>query len=90
MNERMNFIILLLVGVLMMMAGATRKSSSAGVSLSRAIVRGEEGIDEDPNVKIVYKYLPADVDTFYRLGVHNKPSDLYQPIFNENEMELIR
>lgn len=86
----MNLIILLLVGILLMMAGAAQKDSNVKRDLSRSILEGKEGVDADPNVKIVYKYLPADIDTYYRLGPHNRPSDMFAPIFDENEMDFMR
>jgi hypothetical protein len=89
-RELMNLIILLLVGILLMMAGAVQRGSNVKSDLSRSILEGKETVDADPNVKIVYKYLPADIDTYYRLGPHNKPSEMYAPIFNESEMDFMR
>jgi hypothetical protein len=81
-------IILLLVGIVMMMAGAIKRQGKVGDSMRRAVLAGEDRVEGDPNIRIVYKYLPQDIDTFYRVGDHNVPSKLYAPIFSEDSEEL--
>ena len=83
-------IILLLVGIVMMMAGAIKKGGYAGESFKRSVLAGDDTVEGDPDVRIVYRYLPTDIDTFYRVGDHNVPSKLYEPIFTEDSTERLR
>jgi hypothetical protein len=81
-------ITLLLVGILLMAAGAIKKRDDREKNINDAILRGETTVQRDPNTRIVYKYLPQDLDTFYRVGDHNVPSKLYAPIFDENTEDM--
>ena len=85
-----SFIILLLVGIVMMMAGAVQKRDSAKAAVNRAVLAGADTVDEDPSVRVVYKYLERDIDTFYREGDHNVPSTMYATIFEENSLDYLR
>jgi hypothetical protein len=79
---------LLLVGILLMAAGAIKKRDDREKNINNAILRGETTVGQDPNTRIVYKYLPQDIDTFYRVGDHTVPSKLYAPIFENNTEDL--
>lgn len=37
--------------------------------------------------KVVYKYLPLDIDTFYRHEGVSKPSKLYYSLFQEEDLK---
>lgn len=52
------------------------------------VVAGEAEEDDDQNSKqVVYRYLPRDLDEYYR-GDVNVPSKLYSPMFTENDESL--
>ena len=63
----MGLIVLLLVGIILITANTAKaKVQKTGTS-------GE---------KVVYKYLPLDIDAFYRQEIVSKPSKLYYSMFN--------
>ena len=68
-------IILLLVGVILMTANSVK---AKGTSSSPKNEKGE---------KIVYKYLPLDIDAFYRHETISKPSKLYYSLFQEEDLK---
>jgi hypothetical protein len=65
-------IILLLVGIILMTANSVK---------TKVIQKNEK--DE----KIVYKYLPLDIDAFYREEGVSKPSKLYYSLFQEEDLK---
>ena len=78
-------VILLLVGIIFMVANSvkiktTQLNSQADVSAGNT--------PTEPGVKVVYKYLPLDLDTYYRVGDMHTPSKVYYSMFTNNESEL--
>ena len=69
---------LLLVGVILMMAGGIKARDHANTQTKNEIINNEEGT----NVKIVYKYLPRNLDSFYTVG--ETPSKLYTTMFDSS------
>ena len=76
-------IILLLVGIIFMVANAVKTTTQHQLQLNT-----EDATGVPSNVKVVYKYLPLDLDTFYRVGDMHTPSKLYASMFLQNESEL--
>ena len=66
-------IVLLLVGIILMTANSVKTKGIASAST------GKE--------KVVYKYLPLDIDAFYRQEGISKPSKLYYSLFQEEDLK---
>ena len=77
-------VILLLVGIIFMVANAVKTKTQ---ELNGQEPNGEHP-DPESKVKVVYKYLPLDLDTYYRMGDMHTPSKLYYSMFNYNENDL--
>lgn len=69
--------VVFLIGVMLMLLGAIRERDARFEKTRKQILNNEEG-DED--TRIVYKLLPRDLDTFYR--VQETPSKLYSSLFS--------
>jgi uncharacterized membrane-anchored protein len=68
-------IILLLVGIILMTGNAAK-------------VRAEKkGTTNEKGEKVVYKYLPLDLDAFYRQDAISKPSKIYYSMFTDEDMK---
>lgn len=68
----MGLIVLLLVGIILVTA------NTAKASIQKKSPAGE---------KVVYKYLPLDIDAFYRHEAVSKPSKLYYSMFTEEDIK---
>lgn len=64
-------IVLLLVGFILMTANVAKTKASNAP-------QGKE--------KVVYKYLPLDMDVFHRQDGMNKPSKLYYSLFEQEDV----
>lgn len=67
----MGLVVLLLVGVILMTAN--------NVKASKEKKGGKE--------KVVYKYLPFDIEEFYRQDAVRKPSKLYYSMFTDEDVK---
>lgn len=68
-------IILLLVGIILITGNAAK-------------VRGEKkAVKNEKGEKVVYKYLPLDLDAFYRQDAISKPSKIYYSMFTEEDIK---
>ena len=67
-------IVLLLVGIILMTANSVKQKATKTTTNEK----GE---------KIVYKYLPLDIDAFYRHEGVSKPSKLYYSLFQEEDLK---
>lgn len=63
--------IVFLTGVILLLLGKIRRSDAKEQKKKEAILNDEQDADKT----IVYKYLPRDLDTFYR--TQETPSKLY-------------
>lgn len=66
-------IVLLLVGIILMTANSVKAQKTATST-------------DEKGQKVVYKYLPLDIDTFYRQESVSKPSKLYYSLFQEEDL----
>ena len=69
-------IILLLVGIILMTGNAAKVRAEKKPTTGGA--NGE---------KVVYKYLPLDMDAFYRQDAISKPSTLYHSMFTNEDIK---
>ena len=66
-------IMLLLIGIILMTAnGVKAKKKATG---------------DSSGTKVVYKYLPLDIDAFYRHEGISKPSKLYYSMFQDEDLK---
>jgi hypothetical protein len=65
-------IILLFMGIVLLVANA-------------AVRRNAPSTGEDGNPRVIYKYLPRDLDTYLRQD-ENQPSILYKSLFNDENI----
>jgi len=81
--------ILLLVGIIFMVANAVKIKAEQVASQQQAVIddvgAGTEGTS---GVKIIYKYLPLDLDAFYRSNDMNTPGKLFYSMFASNADDL--
>lgn len=75
----MGLIILLLVGIILMTGNAAKVRAEKKATTSGA--KSEHG------EKVVYKYLPLDMDAFYRQDAISKPSTLYHSMFTAEDIK---
>lgn len=68
----MGLIVLLMVGIILMTA------NTAKTKIENKVTSGE---------KVVYKYLPLDMDAFYRQESISKPSKIYYSIFTQEDVK---
>jgi hypothetical protein len=66
-------IVLLLVGIILMTANTAKARSQ------KTPTNGSE--------KVIYKYLPLDIDAFYRQEFVSKPSKLYYSMFSNEDLK---
>lgn len=71
-----SLIVLLLVGIILMTANAAKAKTVP----KKAHQETKDG------KKIVYKYLPLDLDAFYRQEAVGKPSKLYYSMFEDENI----
>lgn len=67
-------IMLLLIGIILMTAN--------GVKAKKKATTGDAS-----GTKVVYKYLPLDIDAFYRHEGISKPSKLYYSMFQDEDLK---
>jgi hypothetical protein len=63
---------LLLVGIILMTANSVKATKVS---------------KNDKGEKVVYKYLPLDIDAFYRHEGISKPSKLYYSMFQDEDLK---
>lgn len=74
----MGLVVLLLVGVILITANAAKVRAEKTAPDATTAPNGE---------KIVYKYLPLDLDAFYRQDAISKPSTLYHAMFSNEDLK---
>lgn len=72
----MGLLVLLLVGIILMTANSVKASKAKSTASSSS-----------DGTKIVYKYLPLDIDAFYRQEAVSKPTTLYYSMFNSEDIQ---
>lgn len=79
-------IILLLVGIILMTANAAKSKETASVPLPSDVpidpATGQPLPAKVGNAHVIYKYIPMDLDEFFRQDAVSKPSKLYYSMFN--------
>ena len=81
------FALLIILGIVLLAMGKAKKSDDLLIRQKNALLMdGDDAIQDD--VRIVYKYLPRDIDTFYRVGDQFQPSKLYSSMFVDNTEAL--
>lgn len=80
----LGLVVLLLVGIIFLVGNSVKIKTKQLEEQQTGIT--ESG--EQSNIKVVYKYLPLDIDTFYRVGDMHTPSKLYYSMFSNDESEL--
>jgi len=81
------FALLIILGIVLLAMGKAKKSDDLLIRQKNALLMdGDDAIQDD--VRIVYKYLPRDIDTFYRVGDQFQPSKLYSSMFVDNTESL--
>ena len=78
---------LIIVGIVLLAMGKARESSDTLIRQKNALLMdGDDAIQDD--MRVIYKYLPRDIDTFYRVGDAFHPSKLYSSMFVDNTEDL--
>ena len=81
------FMFLIIVGIVLLAMGKARESSDTLIRQKNALLMdGDDAIQDD--MRVIYKYLPRDIDTFYRVGDAFQPSKLYSSMFVDNTEDL--
>ena len=81
------FVLLILIGVVLLAFGSSKqKDDQLNRQKNALLMDGDDAVHDD--VRVVYKYLPRDLDTFYRVGDEFRPSKLYSSMFVDNSEEL--
>jgi len=80
-------IILLLVGIILMTANAvkTKSETLADTTTTGGPIDPVTGTPLPTKIgdkEVIYKYLPVDIDEFFRQDAVSKPSKLYWGMFN--------
>lgn len=78
---------LLLVGIILLVFNALQQSQRRVQDRTRATLDDEYS---GKDIKVVYRYLPRDLDDYLRSGDVFVPSKMYSSVFNENEDDLRR
>jgi hypothetical protein len=78
---------LLLVGIILLVFNALQQSQRRAQDRTRATLDDEYS---GKDIKVVYRYLPRDLDDYLRSGDVFVPSKMYSSVFNENEDDLRR
>lgn len=78
---------LLLVGIILLVFNALQQSQRRVQDRTRATLDDEYN---GKDIKVVYRYLPRDLDDYLRSGDVFVPSKMYSSVFNENEDDLRR
>lgn len=82
-----SFVLLIIVGIVLLALGKAKKSDDTLLRQKNALqMDGDDAVQDD--VRIVYKYLPRDIDTFYRVGDQFLPSKLYSSMFVDNTEDM--
>lgn len=78
---------LLLVGIILLIFNGLQQSQRRLEDRTRASVDDEY---TSKDVKVVYRYLPRDLDDYLRSGDVFVPSKMYSSVFTGNEDDLRR
>lgn len=79
---------LLLVGIILLVFNAMQQKQRRLEDRASATLSDEQYKGKD--IKVVYRYLPRDLDDFLRSGDVFVPSKMYSSVFTGNEDELRR
>jgi len=74
------FVVVLLIGIVLLAMGKAKQSDDRLIRQKNALMMDGDDVIQD-DVRVVYKYLPRDIDTFYRVGDQFLPSKLYSSMF---------
>ena len=81
------FVFLIIIGIVLLAMGKAKQSDDLLIRQKNALLMdGDDAIQDD--VRVVYKYLPRDIDTFYRVGDQFQPSKLYSSMFVDTTEDL--
>jgi hypothetical protein len=83
----MLFLTLLLVGIIFLVAHAVQERQRRLNARVKLLTGDEQDLDLKPGEQVVYRYLPRDLDDFYRSDV-TIPSKLYGDMFTQNQDAL--
>jgi len=82
-----SFVVLIIIGIVLLTMGKAKQADEILIRQKKALLMdGDDAIQDD--VRIVYKYLPRDIDTFYRVGDQFQPSKLYSSMFVDTTEDI--
>jgi hypothetical protein len=82
-----SFVVLIIIGIVLLAMGKAKQSDDRLIRQKNALVMDGDDVIQD-DVRIVYKYLPRDIDTFYRVGDQFQPSKLYSSMFVDTTEDI--
>jgi hypothetical protein len=82
-----SFVVLIIIGIVLLAMGKAKQSDDRLIRQKNALIMDGDDVIQD-DVRIVYKYLPRDIDTFYRVGDQFQPSKLYSSMFVDTTEDI--